>query len=409
VISTLRSGRWITPARIRAYSAMLITAYVIAALILVATSKGPMDALNRPIGTDFSQVWVAGASVLNGDPEEPFDPARHWAAQREFFGPETPFFGWHYPPYFLIPAAILALLPYLWSLLLWQGTTFFMYLLTIRRILGHPYAVLPAIAFPAVFINLGHGHNGFLTASLLGGGLLCLERRPAIAGLLFALLAYKPQFALIVPVLLLITRNWTAIAGGLAGIALMTLATIALFGLQCWAAFRESLVFTREVVLEQGSTGWEKIQSAFSASRMWGTSVEAAYLVQGAVSCLVVVGASWLWAGNADKRLKYALVPAASILVTPYSLDYDLMIMSPAIAFFVSYQLDRGFRPWEATLLAGIWVAPILARMTAAAIHFPLGLSAVIAFFLLVLSRAARDRESGIALARSETGLARSF
>ena len=44
--------------------------------------------------------------------------------------------------------------------------------------------LLLALAYPAVFINLGHGHNGFLTAALLGGALVLLDRRPLVAGIL---------------------------------------------------------------------------------------------------------------------------------------------------------------------------------------------------------------------------------
>jgi len=36
------------------------------------------------------------------------------------------------------------------------------------------------------------------------------------------------------------------------------------------------MTFTQTVVLEQGGTGWETIQSVFSAARMWGTSVHLA-------------------------------------------------------------------------------------------------------------------------------------
>jgi alpha-1,2-mannosyltransferase len=50
-------------------------------------------------------------------------------------------------------------------------------------------SVIAALAFPAVFVNLTHGHNGFLTASLFTGALLCLDARPWLAGMLFGLLA----------------------------------------------------------------------------------------------------------------------------------------------------------------------------------------------------------------------------
>jgi hypothetical protein len=41
--------------------------------------------------------------------------------------------------------------------------------------------------------------------------------------------------------------------------------------------------FTQTVVLEQGGTGWQKIQSIFSAVRMWGASVPTAYAIQGSL------------------------------------------------------------------------------------------------------------------------------
>ena len=71
-----------------------------------------------------------------------------------------PFYGWHYPPQFLMVAAILALLPYGWALALWMATTLLAYVAIIRAILPQPTAVLVAVAYPAVFVNLGHGQNG---------------------------------------------------------------------------------------------------------------------------------------------------------------------------------------------------------------------------------------------------------
>src|SRR5436309_2254785 len=75
-----------------------------------------------------------------------------------------------------------------------------------------PIWLLLAAAYPAVFVNLGHGHNGFLTAALLGGALVLLDRRPIVAGVLFGLMAYKPQFGLMIPLVLIATGRWRAFA-----------------------------------------------------------------------------------------------------------------------------------------------------------------------------------------------------
>ena len=112
-----------------------------------------------------------------------------------------------YPPIFLLVATPLAVMPYTLALAVWQISTFALYLSVIgaivRRIPGNvigPMWLPIAAGFPAVFINLGHGQNGLLTAGLLGAALLALPARPVLSGILFGALAYKPQLALVVPV-----------------------------------------------------------------------------------------------------------------------------------------------------------------------------------------------------------------
>ena len=377
----LRSGAWLTEQRIVVYSRTLVAAYAVVIVTGLVTATGPMDALRRPLGTDFSQVWAAGVSVLAGHPEHPFDPALHAAAQRALFAPDTPFYGWHYPPYFLSVAAVVALLPYVPALLLWQGVTFTAYLLVMRRIVPHPLTLLLAAAFPAVLVNMGHGHNGFLTASLLGGGLLLLHRRPMLAGLLLGLLVYKPQFGFMLPVALLAGRHWTALASAAATVLLTTSATLVAFGVRSWQAFQSSMAFTRTVVLEQGATGWEKIQSVFSAVRALGASIAEAYAAQAVMTAGIVLALAWLWREQADMRLKSGALIAGTLLSTPYVLDYDMVVLGPALGFAVSWEQERGFRPWLASLLAAVWTVPILTRSVAGYTLVPLGLIAMAGFF----------------------------
>jgi len=115
--------------------------------------------------------------------------------------------------------------------------------------------LLPALAFPPVFVNISHSHNGFLTAALLGTALVVLERRPWLAGMLFGLLIYKPQFGVLIPLVLIATGRWRAFAGAALTVAALTLATLIAFGAEVWRAFFASAALTRVEVLEQGGTG----------------------------------------------------------------------------------------------------------------------------------------------------------
>lgn len=389
--SGIASGDWLTAARLRAYCLILLGLSVLALAALLATSNGRNDYQERPLGTDFSNVYAAGKYVLEGKPEAPFDPARQHKKEQEIFGEKTPFYGWHYPPIFLFLAAALALFPYLAALALWQVSTLALYLVSIRAILPRAETWLPALAFPAVLINIAHGHNGFLTAALIGGGLWLLDRKPVAAGMLFGLLIYKPQFGVLIPLALAAGGYWRAFAAASATVLALCAATYFAFGIGVWEAFRESMTFTREIVLEKGDTGFHKIQSVFAAVRLLRGPVSLAYAAQGIVFAAVAASLLWLWRTHAAFALKAAALIAGSMLATPYLLDYDLMITAPAIAFLVAHGLARGFAPYEKSLLAFVWIAPLLTRSLAEHIFVPLGLIAIVLLFGMTLHRAKHD------------------
>ena len=83
-----------------------------------------------------------------------------------------------------------------------------------------------------------------------------------------------------------------------------------------------------------------------------------------------------------------------SLLATPYVLDYDLVVLAIAIAYFARLGLRQGFRPCEISLLAAAWIVPLLSRGLAALTTIPLGLLVLLALYVFILRRAARDHKS---------------
>jgi alpha-1,2-mannosyltransferase len=440
----LRSGAWLTRERAGLVAGAILGVSGLALAYLVVTSHGLVDTQGRPLGTDFSSFYAAGTHVLDGHPDAPYDIARQHARQQEIFGPTTPFYGWLYPPFFLFIAAALARLPYGAALAVWQAVTLGLYLLAIRAILtsslrgaptgparsGRPddrlradpqpktpkfeelawkaslwrrwlwiadgrsaasgmtrgWLVL-ALAFPAVLINLGHGQNGFLTAALLGGALALLDRRPIVAGLLLGLLAYKPQFGLLIPLVLAAGGHWRSFAAAAATVTLLAIATTLTFGSDIWHAFLESSRFARLVVLEQGDPGFFKMQSVFAWARMWGAPIPVAYALQAALAAGLAAALAWLWRSAAPYQLKAAALCLGTILATPFTFDYDMMLLAPAIAFFAADGLARGFGPWEKTALAALWLMPLLARSVVQITLIPIGVPVMLALFILLLRR----------------------
>src|ERR1700753_1150231 len=117
----LRTGRWLTAERARAYSLILLGLYAIAIIGWIALSGGSVDRNGKPIGTDFSSFYAAVSRVLAGRAADVYDVAAHYAREQQIFGPATPYYGWLYPPIFLFVAAALALLPYPLPLAAWRA------------------------------------------------------------------------------------------------------------------------------------------------------------------------------------------------------------------------------------------------------------------------------------------------
>lgn len=221
--------------------------------------------------------------------------------------------------------------------------------------------------------------------------MLLLGRRSWVAGALLGLACYKPQFGVVIPFVLLASREWRAIGGAALSVAAVTALTLALWGWPVWQAFIDWLPATRTIIIESGGSGWHKVGSAFAAIRMWGGSVTFAYLVQGMVT-ITAIGVACLAALRGGPHLRAAGTLLAALLGTPYLMDYDLTVMGMAMAFVLA---DRQRLPaigWESSLLALCWVAPLIGRAAADQLLLPLNLIAVLALLAIVLRRCNRPR-----------------
>jgi hypothetical protein len=387
MVDLFRTGNWLSRQRVIVIAAMAGLASLASLVWLFGFGHDALDPVGRPLGTDFSQVYAAGRMVLDGHSAHVWNWPKHFAVQQQIHHSTTvDLYGWHYPPPFLLIATALAFLAYIPALVVWQAVSLGAFMSLMWKLVPRWETLLLVLAAPVTLVCVTHGHNGFLTAFLLGGGLLLLERRPLAAGLLLGCLIYKPQFALIIPPLLLITRNWRAIGGACLSAGVLIGATLLFWGWPVWQAFIDSLPLTRDVVLEQGRTGWYKIMSPFSAVRMWGGSIPAAYAVQSLFSAAAIGGVAFLSLRD-NVKLRNAAVAAAVILSTPYVLDYDFVVLGLGIAWLWIDGEEEGFLPWDRTLLALVWVAPLAARQIAHFTYLPIGLATVLVMLALPVRR----------------------
>ena len=107
LLDILRTGDWLTASRMRLWALAALVASFGGLVFLWPPRMASIDYQGRPLGTDFSNVYAAGTYVLEGRPDAPSIPAQH-AREQAIFGAETPFYGWHYPPFFLSSPRALA-------------------------------------------------------------------------------------------------------------------------------------------------------------------------------------------------------------------------------------------------------------------------------------------------------------
>jgi hypothetical protein len=396
MLNTLASGEWLTSRRMAVAAGAMLIGTLVSLVVLFATATGTADALGRPLGTDFTSFWSAGRMVLEGRAAAAYDWAAHNAVQWQAHHAGG-YFPFSYPPLLFLVMVPIAMLAYVPALLVWQATSLLAALAAVRAVLPGRRVMLLALGFPGVLVCLGHGQTGFLTAALFAGGLVALVRHEVVAGVLFGLMAYKPQFGLLIPFALVAGGHWRAVAAAAATVVATALLTLAFWGFAPWQAFLAALPQTGAVVLE--AHHFEKLQSAFACARLWGAPVWLAYAVQALVVAATLAAVVWAWRSDAALALKAALLLTGAMLATPYVVDYDFILLGMAVAFFAAHGLAHGFMAWEKTVLAAAWLVPLLARTAAREAFLPLGLMVLLAVFGVVLRRLRTEQGRDVTVA----------
>lgn len=364
-----------------------------AALYVGSRSSAHAPDTNEIEGHDFVSFYAAGRLSLDGTPERAYRRAPHEAVERavarDLKGGDgyTDYVNFAYPPVFLVVLAPIAALPYLPALAVWLVGTGLVYLAALRRIRPGWRTLLAGVAFPNAFFTVIYGQNGFLSAGLAGLGLAVLERRPWLGGFLIGLLAYKPQLALAFPVVLIASARWRAVGGATAGLGVSVALSLALFGLEPWRAVLAAAADNRVAMLDQTEVLHGKLQSVFGMLRYAGASVTLAYAAHGAFALTIAAVLAAVWRGPAAYELKAAAALVGTLLLTPYSLPYDLMLLAPAMAFLVAHADRTGRRTADLGLLAVAAVAPAI---TTLAFQSPLYLAGPLGLLILFVGLVAR-------------------
>ena len=212
--SILRSGAWLTRERVRLVALALLAASLLGASSSWSPPRTASTTASAGRSAPISPTSMPPAPMCSrATPPRPSIRHSNTRASRRSSARTRQFYGWHYPPFFLGLAALLALMPYALALALWQGVTLRCFICWVDRgaILHHGTRARdrskrrPAMAVrspspsrPCSLISA--------TAITASSPPHCSAPRccnstagPLLAGVLFGLLAYKPQFGLLDP------------------------------------------------------------------------------------------------------------------------------------------------------------------------------------------------------------------
>lgn len=392
--AALRDARWLTVDRLRAYVTLLCIGFVTVLAGMVSGYGGLAG--DRPVGADFASFWTVSWALHHGRLAAIYAPAALAGLERQMFGAAAGFYAWQYPPPALFLVYPLALLPYAGALAAWLALGLGFYLSALWRIRPRLLTLAAGVAFPAVLVTVIHGQNAFVTAGLLGWGLLLLPRRPILAGALFGLLTFKPQLGLLLPVALVAGGEWRAVAAATISAVLLAAGSSACFGAGAWAGFLAGTTLSRQI-LTLGLVSYFKMQSAFAAIRLLGGSVVLAFVGQALVAASAAAIVAWAWRRPIGVGLRNAILLAAIPLATPFVFDYDLLLLAPAIAWLAGELRRTGPLPWEKTALTAVALAPLFSRPVADGTHLllaPLATAALLATLVARVRAEALGRES---------------
>ena len=237
-----------------------------------------------------------------------------------------------------------------------------------------PLACLAAVVFPATINNMLAGQNGALSAALLGGGLVILDRRPILAGLLFGLLIYKPHLGIMLPFALLAIRAWRTIAAAIVSAITVSLVSLLVFGTAPWLGFFQTAA-TGAKALEFGQVHWPKIATVFAALRLAGADVSFAYTVQAITAVLAILAVIYLWQRKTSTFIALPVRASgllfATFLATPYAFFYDLVVLIFPILWLGAVAKNHGGRGLRLTN-AVLWTAPVALWLLASYSHISL-------------------------------------
>lgn len=334
-------------------------------------------------GRDFINLWTGGRLIASGRLDILYDLHAYVAAQREMFG-DIGRHNYSYPPISYPIALFFGSLPYPLALAGWTIGTAALFVHAARPF--WPARAGPAwlaALTPAALVNIWAGHYGFLIGALFLYGWRALDTNPRRAGLFFGLMAVKPHLAVLIPIVLLFRRDWTAIASAALTVAALIGGSLLVWGWQPWHDFLFRTTALQAGMIDAGMMFFRLMSPSVATAALqlgWGWPVAMA--LQAASATAVVVGLYLCVRRGLAPCGLALLVATGTFLFLPYAFNYDMTVVMIAALAMMTRDDDT-----LTSLRFGLYgfFAPQVGMCALIVLHLPLMPAMLWAFFAMQL------------------------
>jgi alpha-1,2-mannosyltransferase len=215
---------------------------------------------------------------------------------------------------------------------------------------------------PAAVWAVLSGQSTFLYMALIYGGMRMAESQPIAAGLILGILVYKPHVCILIPLALLASRQWKALGWMIAMGSTLVLISVAVFGIEFWMAYIDMV---RHLSDPGELDVWVPrrpiyMVSVFTSSRILLIPNDVCYVLQTTMMVLAASAVWWAFRRPAASEARMAVLVAATLLASPYVINYDLLLLLPAVVALYRRGAIKGFYVLEPVLYPLLWLAPTL-------------------------------------------------
>jgi hypothetical protein len=330
---------------------------------------GPTDRFGALKGTDFAQFYIAARFAAAGRLHALYDwPA--FAADLAQAVPHSSTGALYlsvYPPQLALLFAPLARFDYLSALGLWSAVSAGLYAVSIAILLRETPGlsaqrraiVLLAVAFPAFQQGLLHGQIGTLVLVAVAAAWWAWRRDAWwLAGFALGSLAFKPPMCTIPGCAVLLFPGWRLLLGVACGVLTQFGVVVAISGLGPIEGFRDAMIRVLSAPEQFEPKLWQ-MHSLRGAIELLAGHNRISTLVWG----LGVIGVLWLASAvcrrTSDRRLQFAAIVLAGLLIDPHLYVYDLVVLAVPLCLLASWLNEQAGSPVALTALALFW-APLV-------------------------------------------------